>query len=425
VLKDRILTRSKFCESLKIKITFFFILVILPFINFAQNLKWQMYETDFTNDLYGIFFTDSLTGYICGEGGLILKTTDGINWVSKPTPTTNTLRDIVFIRDTLGWACGDSGTIIHTMNGGESWELQVTSCTRQLVSIDFYDYESGFTGRAAGDSVRLILYFNDNMWLGCINLIGCNYHFVNFFDFWALFMCSNEFWITGDNGTTWGYIGPFEADMFKSTQRINYNVGTWNYNFWMVGEDGIAYSFLEPIIGWPYFKATNYNTSNLFGISVDEYSHKLWAVGLNGTILISLDEGLSYDLYESPTNETLNDVVFSGFNTGFAIGSNGTILYYHDSWEVSTNKIQINPDLMLFPNPFRDKLAFTYTGINGERFKIEIYNQHGNLVFQRENLVGQYIWNAIDNNGFRIKKGVYIIKIISPNNIDVIKIINN
>ena len=57
-----------------------------------------------------------------------------------------TLQDIVFINENEGWVVGDEGLILHTTNGGDDW-LEVNSGTaKDLVKIFFYDSNNGWIG---------------------------------------------------------------------------------------------------------------------------------------------------------------------------------------------------------------------------------------------------------------------------------------
>ncbi len=92
----------------------FIILLFFVSATQAQISKWEVYPLDFTNDLYGISFTDSLTGWICGENGLIIHTIDGDNWIQQQSQVTVDLYDIFFLDSLKGWACGDSVTVLKT-----------------------------------------------------------------------------------------------------------------------------------------------------------------------------------------------------------------------------------------------------------------------------------------------------------------------
>ena len=72
-----------------------------------------------TTPLNNIYFTNNTTGYIAGEGGVMLKTTDGgFTWYPQYTGTNNNLRGLTFIDQSSGYTVGSGGTILKTTNGG-------------------------------------------------------------------------------------------------------------------------------------------------------------------------------------------------------------------------------------------------------------------------------------------------------------------
>lgn len=67
----------------------------------------------------GISAPSAKTVYICGTGGMVLKSIDtGFSWTTAAIPTTRTLNAIYFFNEHRGFAVGDSGTILFTSNGG-------------------------------------------------------------------------------------------------------------------------------------------------------------------------------------------------------------------------------------------------------------------------------------------------------------------
>ncbi|MEJ2105052.1 MAG: YCF48-related protein, partial [Ignavibacteriaceae bacterium] len=66
-----------------------------------------------------VYFVDNSTGWVVGENGLIIKTTNGgTSWDVQNSGTSNSLHSIHFIDQNIGWAVGDDATILHTTNGG-------------------------------------------------------------------------------------------------------------------------------------------------------------------------------------------------------------------------------------------------------------------------------------------------------------------
>ena len=94
---------------------------------------------------FSLRFVDLQTGWICGDNGLIIKTTNsGINWISQISGTNNWLRSIYFINSQIGWCSGNSGTILKTTNGGLNWISQISTTGSSLFSIFFTDVQNGW-----------------------------------------------------------------------------------------------------------------------------------------------------------------------------------------------------------------------------------------------------------------------------------------
>jgi len=81
--------------------------------------------------LYDLSFPDPRNGWIAGDLGVILHTSNGGKTWShqRGGPRLHAGGDslilgIHFINNRLGWAVGEAGTILHTTNGGVTWNLQ-------------------------------------------------------------------------------------------------------------------------------------------------------------------------------------------------------------------------------------------------------------------------------------------------------------
>lgn len=79
-------------------------------------------------NLRGISFADTNTGYVCGDTGVIIKTTDGgATWSALTTGTTADFWDIKVIPNTGGQkvvVVGDNSTILKSLDGGATWTAQ-------------------------------------------------------------------------------------------------------------------------------------------------------------------------------------------------------------------------------------------------------------------------------------------------------------
>jgi photosystem II stability/assembly factor-like uncharacterized protein len=104
-----------------------------------------------------VFFTDQLYGWIAGQNGLILSTTDGgTTWTKQVSGTSNNLNRVFFIGHSKGWAVGDSLTILKTINGGTTWESQSSPANRSLRGLFFIDSTRGWTVGDSGTILRTV-----------------------------------------------------------------------------------------------------------------------------------------------------------------------------------------------------------------------------------------------------------------------------
>lgn len=75
--------------------------------------------------LYDVSFPDAQHGYVCGEFGTVLATSDGgATWRMRRTPTEKTLFGLHFTTPRTGWAVGIDGLVLRTDDGGASWTVQ-------------------------------------------------------------------------------------------------------------------------------------------------------------------------------------------------------------------------------------------------------------------------------------------------------------
>jgi photosystem II stability/assembly factor-like uncharacterized protein len=103
------------------------------------------------NWLFGVYFTDLMTGWAGGINGALIRTTDGgATWVTQASGTANRIVALSFANSNTGWAVGYAGTIINTTNGGANWNLQVSNTTEKLWSVDFINETTGWAAGWVG-----------------------------------------------------------------------------------------------------------------------------------------------------------------------------------------------------------------------------------------------------------------------------------
>jgi len=120
--------------------------------------QWSPVDSGTTSNLNGAILLDSGTGFVVGDTGTILKSTDaGATWAPLTSGTSTTLHGIYFLDPNEGIAVGDNGTILRTTNGGAAWQSITSGVEDSLRSVSF----SGVNGICGGDS-QTILYSTDS-----------------------------------------------------------------------------------------------------------------------------------------------------------------------------------------------------------------------------------------------------------------------
>jgi photosystem II stability/assembly factor-like uncharacterized protein len=189
-------------------------------------------------DLYSIEFADKERGFIVGDEGLILATTDGgRSWYEQKSGVQEQLFHLSF-RGRDGWAVGTKGTILHTSNGGNNWYPQRSGTDKDLNRI-FLITEK--TGLISGDNGTLLRTENGGATWEQVGLkVGEPLFGISFID-------KKTGWVVGyqgrvvrtyDGGRSWvDQASTTEADLFSVSFRENRG--------YAIGRDGLVMRYFE------------------------------------------------------------------------------------------------------------------------------------------------------------------------------------
>jgi photosystem II stability/assembly factor-like uncharacterized protein len=83
-----------------------------------------------------VFFLDASNGWAVGDGGKIVRTSDGgTTWSTQSSGTTQALWGVSFADAANGWAVGKAGTILRTTDGGTTWGAEASGTTQDLFDV--------------------------------------------------------------------------------------------------------------------------------------------------------------------------------------------------------------------------------------------------------------------------------------------------
>ncbi len=272
-------------------------------------------------DLYSSSFLDANNGYVAGANGEIFRISDGGNsWVDvSSSAITGTIFSIYFINQNTGYAVGAGGKIIKTTDAGNNWILLPSGTTQNLHSIYFPCIDTGYV---VGDNFTVLKTVDaGNSWTPLTIQIGnyCNFTSVKFINSQNGFISGNTLGIGG-------------AGEILSTN------------------DG-GNTFLLGNIS--YYQFPDFYSA--FPVS----SSKCYVVGDNG-IILKTNNGFYSALQYYIGCEKLTSIDFLNPDTGFVVGSGGTIIRITDGVGLSIDPGNENiksQEFSIYPNPANDKIT--------------------------------------------------------------------
>jgi photosystem II stability/assembly factor-like uncharacterized protein len=291
--------------------------------------QWSTANSGTTNNLNGGYLLDSGVGFVVGDAGTILKTTDaGMTWSPLTSGTTNALYDVYFFDATQGVVVGEQGLILRTTDGGGGWQGVTSGVEDALRSVSF----SGVNGISGGDS-QDILFSTD---AGASWQISQSGFFGGGFPGAQMLSASVGFvggqnsifqsllGASTDGGATWAF-QPFYFDQNEGggTDVFFFDQTTGVVSGSVFDGRGAIARTTDAGVSW----STLFFDQAIQGLDFPQ-SNSGFAAGAGGRISHSTDAGITWSDQASGTSNNLNDVSFaSDALRGIAVGDSGTILW--------------------------------------------------------------------------------------------------
>jgi len=375
------------------------------------------------NTLNSTYFVDVNIGCAVGNGGTILKTTDGGgNWILKTSGTTKNLNSVFLISSAIGYAVGDSGIIIKTTNAGESWTEQNSGTSLQLNSVFFTTLTNGWACGDYNSSQNTFIRTTDGGYSWEPQFFGgfVNYKSVFFYDpnlGWAVGngACAT----TTNSGDSWEAIGSSSSDLshnavFFASQTTGWIAGYRN----IAGNYGYVNKSIDGGSSWVnVLKLNSIDLNSLYFTSLLTG----FVVGQNGIILKTADGGNTWGIQSSSTSQNLHSVYFLSSSTGWAVGDGGTIIKTTNGGVTfidGNSNIDMPKRFILsqnYPNPFNPTTRIKYEVPKSSFVTIKIFNILGKEVASLVNenkKAGDY---NVEFNASKLSSGVYFYQMTSSN----------
>jgi photosystem II stability/assembly factor-like uncharacterized protein len=122
------------------------------------NGSWVGDQSNPTETYNAIHMDSETTGWVAGDNGVIIHTTNGFNWdyQTNPDSLNRTLNDIFFLTANEGWAIGDGGRLLHTTNAGTNWNIILEGWTTNMLRA--VQFTSSTNGYVLGNNKTLFKY---------------------------------------------------------------------------------------------------------------------------------------------------------------------------------------------------------------------------------------------------------------------------
>ena len=109
--------------------------------------SWNLIESTSTNDLLDLFMLNDRDIWIVGKNGTLLHSLDaGASWIQLPLGVNEHIHAIEFINNKYGWLAGENGLIYATQNGGLNWTSQTlpNNLHETISNIAFTSITNGY-----------------------------------------------------------------------------------------------------------------------------------------------------------------------------------------------------------------------------------------------------------------------------------------
>ena len=167
-----------FATARRVLLSLLLALLLFPFLNYAQQEERSL-QPQLTRDqslfplqstgiwtevhpliprvdYWGVYFVNADTGWAVGEGGAILKTTNGgAKWIWYESGVENTLRTVAAVNNgNRVIAAGDGGMILISEDAGETWSQLSSPTIRNFWNMQMITEEIGWMVGEGGTALK-------------------------------------------------------------------------------------------------------------------------------------------------------------------------------------------------------------------------------------------------------------------------------
>ncbi|MBA4311387.1 MAG: hypothetical protein C0417_02040 [Chlorobiaceae bacterium] len=337
--------------------------------------KWFRQSSNYWQRWFDIQFADTLNGFVVGEHGTVLRTTDGgFTWLENSVGVALPLRSIGIASANNIFVAGENGFLYNSADTGKSWSRVFISESQNIRGIIF---ESSQNGWLYGDSSLLMqttgggLSWTSMQLESTKNIIGFNKYDSSRT---AISFEDGSIILTTDGGQTW---------ISMNIGKKIYKTAPHGAELWGVGDNGLVFKCLYPYDKWEVKSIPmNINLKDIEFLKTGE----IYIAGEEGKIFYSPTGRANWFMQYTADSHDLYGMAFTDSTHGFAVGSGGTILTTSSAGTVTNvknNIVSIPSQFHLYqnyPNPFNPFTTISYDIPKTSKVKLQVFNLLGQNV---------------------------------------------
>ncbi|MBZ0202331.1 MAG: T9SS type A sorting domain-containing protein [Ignavibacteria bacterium] len=361
-------------------------------MNLYSSGNWLNQQSNVTSKLVKCYFADSLMGWVVGDSGTILHTSNGgINWIRQNSGTGNYIFDLHFLNNSTGWCIASDiyaypyPVLLKTTNSGTNWiKFYRPDTTYMLITVyfksDMIGYLAGINGvmlNTTNGGIDWIIIQPDTSIFGIHPIWDISFDNTDFgYACGGIQDFAGVVWKSDPGGLEWISQGISPEPVYKIVYDDSMNA------FGVGGDPEYGLITLRTTSGGSIWTS---DYTNFFGIGKSfsrRVYNEIWVpLSISQAWAVSTNNGFNWVDIPTDNNAVLNDVIFTDSLHGWAVGDNGIIQKYN----TEIIGIQVNQNNVIsryglgqnYPNPFNQSTVIEFVLPEFSKVKLTVYDAIG------------------------------------------------